>query len=183
MKKTAGFTLLELLITVTIAAILAALAAPSFFWLIRDTRFTTEANNMVAAFNLARSEAAKRGGVALIDSDTGTDVWGSGWTLWVDQGVAPDGLRAGAGTATTADDIETLRVGNALQSPLTLEANDDVVSIQYQPTGVARGLDAADALQPPPYEFDLCNGESGVTGRRITVANTGHVSVANLTCP
>jgi prepilin-type N-terminal cleavage/methylation domain-containing protein len=182
MKKTAGFTIAEVLITLTIAAILAAIAVPSFSWLIRDTRFTTEANNMVAAFNLARSEAAKRGGVARVDSDAGTNAWGTGWTLWVDQGVAPDGLRAGAGTATTADDTETLRVGNPLPSPLTLTAAA-VVSVQYQPTGVARGLDAADAVQAPPYTFDLCNGESGVTGRRITISNTGHVSVAQLSCP
>ena len=182
MKKIAGFTIIEVLITVTIAGILAALAAPGFSWLIRDTRFTTEANNMVAAFNLARSEAAKRGGVARIDSDAGTTVWGGGWTLWVDQ----DGNAARAGIGTAADitdDTETLRVGEALKSPLTLTANGSVVSVQYQPTGVAEGRTAADALVAAPYRFDLCNGESGINGRRLTISTTGHVSVAGFACP
>jgi prepilin-type N-terminal cleavage/methylation domain-containing protein len=177
MKKTAGFTIAEVLITLTIAGILAAIAIPSFSWLIRDTRFTTEANSLVGAFNLARSEAAKGGSVARIDSGTGTTAWGSGWNLWVDQGVAgvaPDGLR---------DDTETLRVGNALQSPLTLTAVAGVVSIQYQPTGVAIGRDAADAAVAAPYTFDLCNGEPGITGRRLTISLTGHVSAAKFSCP
>ena len=181
MKKIAGFTIIEVLITVTIAGILAAIAAPSFAWLIRDTRFTTEANNMVAAFNMARSEAAKRGGVAQVDANTvDADLWGNGWTLWVDQDG--DDARAGSGTATAGDDLETMRVGDALKAPLTLSANG-VVSIQYQPTGIADGRDDADAAVAAPYRFDLCNGEAGVTGRRITITNTGHVSVANLTCP
>jgi prepilin-type N-terminal cleavage/methylation domain-containing protein len=183
MKKTAGFTISEVLITVTIAGILAAIAVPGFSWLIRDTRFTTEANSLVGAFNLARSEAAKRGSVARIDSGTGTTAWGSGWTLWVDQGVAPDGLRAGAGTPEPDDDTETLRVGNALKSPLTLTAVAGVVSIQYQSIGVAIGRDAADAAVAAPYTFDLCNGEPGITGRRVTISLTGHVSAAKFSCP
>ncbi len=181
MKKSVGFTIVEVLITVTIAGILAAIAAPSFAWLIRDSRFTTEANNMVAAFNMARSEAAKRGAVARIDSITvDSDLWGNGWTLWVDSDG--DAARAGSGTATAADDLETMRVGDPLKSPLTLSAND-VVSIRYQGTGIADGRDDAGAPVLAPYTFDLCNGEAGVTGRRITIINTGHVSVANLTCP
>ena len=183
MKKIAGFTIAEVLITLTIAGILAAIAIPSFSWLIRDTRFTTEANSLVGALNLARSEAAKRGSVARIDSGTGTTAWGSGWTLWVDQGVAPDGLRAGAGTLTLNDDTETLRVGNALQSPLTLTAAAGVVSIQYQSIGVAIGRDAADAAVAAPYTFDLCNGEPGISGRRVTISLTGHVSAAKFSCP
>jgi prepilin-type N-terminal cleavage/methylation domain-containing protein len=184
MKKTAGFTIAEVLITLTIAGILAAIAIPSFSWLIRDTRFTTEANSLVGAFNLARSEAAKGGSVARIDSGTGTTAWGSGWTLWVDQGVAPDGLRAGAGTVDDPDDdTETLREGNALKSPLTLTAAAGVVSIQYQSIGVAIGRDAADAAVAAPYTFDLCNGEPGISGRRVTISLTGHVSAAKFSCP
>jgi type IV fimbrial biogenesis protein FimT len=182
MKKTAGFTLAEVLITVTIAALLGAIAAPRFSELIRDTRFTTEANNIVAALNLARSEAAKRGGVARLDSDAGSSVWGSGWTLWVDQDA--NGARAGIGTATDiTDDTETLRVGERLKSPLTLTAAGNVASVQYQPTGVGQGRTVGNALVAAPYTFDLCNGEPGVNGRRVTISTTGHVTVAGLTCP
>ena len=182
MKGTAGFTIVEVLITVTIAAILAAVAAPGFSELIRDTRFTTEANNMVAALNLARSEAAKRGGVARLDSDAASSVWTGGWTLWVDQDA--DGARAGIGTvADITDDTETLRVGERLKSPLTLTANGNVASVQYQPTGVGEGRTAGNALVAAPYTFDVCNGEAGVNGRRITISTTGHVTVAGLTCP
>ena len=178
-SKIAGFTIVEILITVTIAGILAALAAPSFGWLIRDTRFTTEANQMVSAFNMARSEAAKRGAVARVDSGLASDDWAgqmdplvSAWTLRTDQDN--DGVIAAT---------EIVRVGNPLKAPLTLTADDDVVAIVYQSTGVAEGRDTGALLVPAPYTFDLCDGEAGVTGRRITIYNTGHVSVADLTCP
>ncbi|QKV57365.1 MAG: GspH/FimT family pseudopilin [Dechloromonas sp.] len=61
MKQARGFTLIELLITFMIAAILAALAAPSFTSFIKNNRLTTTTNDLLADLALARSEAAKRG--------------------------------------------------------------------------------------------------------------------------
>ncbi|MDR2876925.1 MAG: GspH/FimT family pseudopilin [Chromatiales bacterium] len=60
MKTNTGFTLIELLVTVTIAGILLTLAVPSFNETIRNNRLTTQANDLVSTFNLARSEAIKR---------------------------------------------------------------------------------------------------------------------------
>ena len=46
MKSQSGFTLMELLAVVTIAAVLAALAAPSFRDMVRDNRITASTNNI-----------------------------------------------------------------------------------------------------------------------------------------
>lgn len=55
-----GFTLVELMVTVAILAILLAIAAPSFTGTIRDTGARAVAQQLVSALNLARSEAVMR---------------------------------------------------------------------------------------------------------------------------
>lgn len=55
---TSGFTIIELLVTMTIAAILVAIAVPSYNNLIASARATEAANELAAALELARSEAA-----------------------------------------------------------------------------------------------------------------------------
>lgn len=91
-KTSAGFTLLELLITLTIASILFGVAIPSFFAAIRSNRLTANANQLVSALNYARSEAVKRG-VAItirrVDDKSSTNLgaaanWEDGWDVFLD---------------------------------------------------------------------------------------------------
>lgn len=92
LRRDTGFTLVELMITVTIAGILIGLAIPSFKSTIQSNRLTTEANEFVTALNLARSEAVKRGvpvTVRKVDSNSSTNLsasanWESGWDVFTD---------------------------------------------------------------------------------------------------
>ena len=59
-KKSTGFTLLEVLITMTIIGILTAVAAPSFITFIKRDRLITNSNQLHSVFKFARSEAVKR---------------------------------------------------------------------------------------------------------------------------
>jgi type IV fimbrial biogenesis protein FimT len=76
-----GFTLPELVITIAIAAILAAIAAPSFTSLIAGQRIRTASFDLVANLMLARSEAIKQNGNVTITSASGTDAWANGWAI------------------------------------------------------------------------------------------------------
>lgn len=58
-SKMRGFTLVELMITIAVAAILMALATPSFTSLINSNRLTSAANEMVAVLQTARMEAVR----------------------------------------------------------------------------------------------------------------------------
>ncbi len=82
-----GFTLVELMITLAVAAILATAAVPSFISMIASNRVTSASNEMVTALNLAKSEAVRSGRDTLlcknIDCDT-TGSWGDGWLLFND---------------------------------------------------------------------------------------------------
>ncbi len=68
MIKQRGFTLLELIVTVLLAAILITLGVPAFRSMILSNRLTAQTNSLVTVLTLARSEAVRRG----------TDVWACG---------------------------------------------------------------------------------------------------------
>lgn len=79
-----GYTMVELMTVLAIAAILLAIGVPSFNSLIKTLRITTTANNFFSAVNLTRSEAIQRGiRVDLVPTD-GVD-WANGWIVLIDQ--------------------------------------------------------------------------------------------------
>ena len=81
-NRSAGFTLIELVITIAIAAVLAALAAPNFVQYHRNSELTSLTNSLLAAVNAAKGEAMKTGKNAfVIPKGTG---WNSGWIVYVD---------------------------------------------------------------------------------------------------
>ena len=77
-----GFTVIELIITVAVLAILIAIATPSFRELSLNNRTTSATNNLLADLALARNEAVKVARVGYV-SAAGSG-WSDGWTVWVD---------------------------------------------------------------------------------------------------
>lgn len=84
-----GLTLVEVMITLTIAAILLTWAVPSLQDFIVRNRMSTEVNNFVASLYVARSEAVKRlHNVGVCPSTNGTSCtssqWQGGWLIFED---------------------------------------------------------------------------------------------------
>lgn len=95
MNRQAGFTLLELLITLIVAIVLMAVAIPSFVSFIQSNRVTGLTNQMVTALNVARSEAIRRVEAVELcvyngdpeDPDCAGDAnWARGWVVRVATG-------------------------------------------------------------------------------------------------
>lgn len=89
MNNQKGFTLIELMVTLTVLGVVLAWAIPSFSTILSNNRLETATNELHGALQLARSEAVKRReGVqlcALVDGDVdgcATDAdWSEGWLM------------------------------------------------------------------------------------------------------
>ncbi|MBF0186551.1 MAG: GspH/FimT family pseudopilin [Magnetococcales bacterium] len=90
--RAGGFSLVEVMITLFIAATFITMAVPAFQEVIEDTRATSQINTVSAALNLARSEANKRGDAVSIcktddQSSCGDDTvsWAEGYVLFLNK--------------------------------------------------------------------------------------------------
>lgn len=84
-RKASGFTLIELMVTLAILAILLMLATPSFTEWRRDAQLRAIANNLVNSLSIARSEALKRNQpVRLAFITEGTPATITGWQVYED---------------------------------------------------------------------------------------------------
>lgn len=81
----AGFTLIELMVTLSIAAILMMVSAPSMVAFKRNSELSALSNTLLSAINAARGEAMKRGMAAYVVPSDGGNAWSSGWVVFVDK--------------------------------------------------------------------------------------------------
>lgn len=127
-----GFTLAELLTTLAMVAILAALAVPSFSSLIRTNALTQSTNSFLTAVNLAKSEAVTRGGRVVMCKRSGTGCdndanWEDGWVIFVDEDE--DNI---------VDAGEEIRYFDALKGNQTLRTSAPLNWIMFQSRGQIR---------------------------------------------
>jgi type IV fimbrial biogenesis protein FimT len=120
-----GFTLIELMVAVSVAAVLLGLGVPAFRQTLISNRLTASANEFMAALNYARSEAIRRG-VPVTVRKNGTQ-WENGYFAFVD--------RNGDGTQDSGE--ETLRTWPALPEGYTLRPNTNNFYnyLRYNPQG------------------------------------------------
>jgi len=79
-----GFSLIELMVVVAIAAIMAGIAVPSFKGFVSGQRVKTAASDFVMAAIFARSEAIKRNAnVTITPATGGASGWKDGWSVAV----------------------------------------------------------------------------------------------------
>lgn len=169
-----GFTLIELIVTMVLAAIVLTLGIPSFQRIINDNRLATVVNEFVTALNLARSEAIKRGiRVTLCKSDNGTRCVSSGgyeqgWIIFVDTNS----------NAIVDSDEFIIRVFSSLPAGtgMTLSGNLPVAQyVSYTSTGVTQSINGAFQAGT----LTLC--QSG-NARQIVISSVGRIRTKEVTC-
>lgn len=173
MRYQHAFTLVELMITIAVAAILLTVAIPSFRGTIQNNRITAQANDLVGALNLARAEAVARGTAVTACASTDgttcseTTTWNSGWIVTIDTGEP---------TATTVTEGALIRVWGKLSGGATLTGPK---FIRYLPTGSANVDGTAYQTATFTHRIPNCTGDQG---RDITVNSVGRASAAKASC-
>lgn len=156
-----GFTLIELMVTIAVAAILMAIAVPSFTSLINSNRLTSAANEMVAAVQTARLEAVRtRRPVTICTSADGLTCDGFGGIL-----VFADRNNDGS-----ADTSEVLRIGVVSPKVVT-----DKMKVVFRPDGFAKKGDGA--LENGVYRFCIVTDKPAQNIRRVHLVAGSRVSV------
>ena len=172
-----AFTLLEMLITLSILGILAAMSVPSLMDTVERMAVTSAARSINTALGLARSEAVKRGrNVSICPSTSGTDCsagnWASGWIVFIDANGDADGA---TGSVDSGDEV--LRVFTAL-GDLTMTASPTTNLLSYNNKGFGN-LSAMVTFTLCPVDKTAANAkavEISLSGRARTIS-TG------VTCP
>ena len=121
--RTQGFTIIELLMAVTVLGILTALAVPSFRGMMDRNAVATTANDLLSSILLARSESIKREQPVIFSGNAGFTTWQvatGGETLLV-HSLAGNGVSVAANKTTT---ITFNSRGRA-----NLDANEDYFKI------------------------------------------------------
>lgn len=173
--RTRGFTLLELMITLAVAAILAVLALPNFSRFIARNQIATQADGFVADLNYARAAAIRRQeDITMCPSDTSTNIiqnmvcnnllpWSAGWIV--------TGLVSG--NANTV-----LRVGAPLPSASIVATGSTNLPLDFHSDGTL----GTPGVPFTPYAYRFCDATANTAGP-ITNNNGVSVSIGNMGAP
>lgn len=152
-RAVVGFTLVELMVTLALLALVVTLAVPSFREFNLRSNQSAIVNELVGALNLARSESVKTGRAGTVIR-AGAN-WNAGWRVEIDLN----------GDATIQGD-EILRTHDALPNGYTIVVSDDAESVSFNVEGRA-----SDAVS-----FVVCRPENtDALARRTDVDGSGRV--------
>jgi len=153
-KNIKGFTIIELMTTVAILAVVAALAVPSIGNLMRSNKLTAAANDLYASVSIARSEAIKR--KSNITLEPVGNNWGNGWRVM-----------EGANKLNQSNPIAEGFTGSSQASKGVLTFGPNGYTTAPNPWGVNDGV-------------KFCDGDG--KAKIITVKTSGSITVKDASC-
>ncbi|MGI2039078.1 GspH/FimT family pseudopilin [Shewanella frigidimarina] len=121
MKRTYGFTLIELMVTVAVSAILLAVAAPSFTSLYNNTSAASAIGNIENSIAFARNQAINFGRKVSICPGSGSSCsgnWINGYIIFIDDD----------GDNTSDSGTETLKVIQGFNSKDFIKASSTLIT-------------------------------------------------------
>lgn len=170
-----GFTLIELIVTLAVFAIILLIAVPSYRDLILNNRGVSQINDLVAGLNYARSEAIKRGiSVSVCASSDGATCnagsdWSQGWII----GVLPS-------TALPALN-PILKIYPPLSGNAQLASESDI-EVRFDRNGFATGFNNSFLLCPEDDDPRKIRAAMVALSGRISLAeDTNNNGILELT--
>jgi type IV fimbrial biogenesis protein FimT len=148
-----GFTLVELMIVIAVAAILIATVTPSFGDLARHTTVTSAASEIVSGLQLARSEAVRRSLPTVFELVPGSKEW----KVYLDKD----------GSATYGSADELLRYSTYHERVTIAPA----IHLRFSPAGVVNEIQSGSIVTTALPNICIKNGDDAV--RLVKVKRTG----------
>ena len=184
-KHSSGFTLIELIVTVSIVAILSSIAAPSFRSMLESNKASVAANEMVSVLLLARSEALKRrNNVTVCTSIDQTTCAGNsekdfskGWIVFVD--CDKNQVKATSATVdcgNAALEAETLIKAGLGTQGMNVNKGGTVANAHYFTYNFTGRTDV-------PATFTVSNKNASTALKEVVVSLTGRVKTCDGVCP
>lgn len=184
--STRGFTLVELLITLAVAAILLAVAVPSFRTFIQNAKLNSAADSFLAAIQQARSEAITRGDIVVLcrTADSSTDNcggsnknWSAGWLMYATPTASSEG------PYNDSADHVLLKRGSPAPQDVTITSDGDGNS--YLAFGSAGTLKEPLTNGDEMVAYAICDDRGEKAGRLIVIPRIGRsfVTDAESTAP
>jgi type IV fimbrial biogenesis protein FimT len=166
-----GFTLIELMVALTVAAILVGLAIPSFREFSGNSRTVATTNSLVGALAVARSEALRRSTSVSICPSTDMQTcnggdWTQGWIVFTDSG--------NAGVVDGGDHV--IQTWPAPGGNSAVNLNYAKTWLQYN----ARGMTSLTAAATFTTWVPHCRGQNQ---SQIVVTVAGSPQTTKINCP
>ncbi len=170
-KHESAFTLIELMITITVAAVVLTLGVPSFGRIMERNQLSANINSIVSTLHFARSEAIKRNSnVEVCHSANGLNCGGAGyedgWITFID--LNGDGDYADV-------DEELIRTNEGLPNNYTMRTNNLDI-FRYNSKGASKKISGAIATG----RIILCKDNQLTKSRAIFISNNGRTRLAPL---
>lgn len=169
-KSFFGFTLIEFIAVLAIAAIFITLVVPAYRAIIQNNKVVSAVNKLSASLSLARMEAIKRGEPVAVCPTANTNYsacgtgsqWSQGWIVFLDE--------------DSDDEIDStsdlIKITQGFSSDAEITTVSTVVS--YDSNGFVTSGGASFVISAP--------GCTGNNGRQVNITSSGRISINAAAC-
>ena len=169
-KHLAGFTIIELMLTLAVAAVVLTIGVPSFQGLLERNQLTSNINRFISSLALARSEAIKRNQTVVVcPSSNGSSCnnvggYDNGWIIFVD---------SNGNDIREVNTEELIWHGNRLPGNMTLRGTGSYnANIPFVPSGRLASSAAVNG------SVRLCKENQTNRAKMVTIIRSGRVRLA-----
>jgi type IV fimbrial biogenesis protein FimT len=184
-----GMTLIELMVTLTVLAVLLGVAVPSFTRTMATNRMATQTNEFMLGLKQARAEAIRRGVAIAVqaDEDLTPANFATGWTIFTN--ASGDGV-----LATTPTDAEGTKIrvsGRLAGNTAIYRVNRVGANAPFSYTSSIAAdrryvvFNSRGGSSNGPAFFRVCDSGTNVNGRIVQVSTVGNVTLdaTDVACP